>query len=217
MKLPLISRIKKELHKNIAVAQDILIEETIKIIPSTVFHGGTCIWRCYSGKRFSEDLDFYFPKKIDLIEKLFQNLENKGFEIKKKKISDRSVYSELMYNRASVRLEATFQNIRGVLLDYEKVDGTLISIYGLAVEQLLNEKINAYLSRKKIRDIYDIFFLMRLVDNVSLIDKNIKKVINDCDIPEDVEDLKVLLLEGIVPKFNELKEYIKRKWENPNI
>lgn len=217
MKLPLISRIKKELHKNIAIAQDILIEETIKIIPATIFHGGTCIWRCYGGKRFSEDLDFYFPKKIVLIEKLFQNLENKGFEIKKKKISDRSVYSELVYNRVSVRLEATFQNIKGVLLDYEKVDGTLISIYGLAVEQLLNEKINAYLSRKKIRDIYDIFFLMRLVDNVSLIDKSIKKVINNSDIPEDAGDLKVLLLEGIVPKFNELKEYIKRKWENPNI
>ncbi len=217
MKLPLISRIRKELHKNIAFAQDILIEETIKVIPSTVFHGGTCIWRCYGGKRFSEDLDFYFPKNKSLIEKLFKNLENKGFEIKKKKISDRSVYSELKYGRVSVKLEATFQNIKGVLLDYEKVDGTIISIYGLAVEQLLNEKIKTYLSRKKIRDIYDVFFLMRLVGNVSLIDKNIKKVIDEKDIPEDVEDLKVLLLEGVVPNFNELKEYIKRKWENPNI
>ena len=144
MKLPLISRIRKELHKNIAFAQDILIEETIKVIPSTVFHGGTCIWRCYGGKRFSEDLDFYFPKNKSLIEKLFKNLENKGFEIKKKKISDRSVYSELKYGRVSVKLEATFQNIKGVLLDYEKVDGTIISIYGLAVEQLLNEKIRTY-------------------------------------------------------------------------
>lgn len=217
MKIPLISKIRKESHKNIALAQDVLVEETIKIIPSTIFHGGTCIWRCYGGKRFSEDLDFYFPQNRNLIEKLFQSLENKGFEIRKKKISDRSVYSELRYSRVSIRLEATFQNIKRVLLDYEKVDGTVISLYGLTVEQLLNEKIDAYLSRKKIRDIYDIFFLIRLVGNVSLIDKNIKKVISEEDIPDDVEDLKVLLLEGVVPKFNELKEYIKRKWENPNI
>lgn len=217
MKLPLISRIRKELHKNIAIAQDILIEETIKVIPSMVFHGGTCIWRCYDGKRFSGDLDFYFPKNRNLIKKLFQNLENKGFEIRKKKISDRSVYSELKYGQISVKLEATFQNIRGILLDYEKVDGTIISIYGLSVEQLLNEKINTYLSRKKIKDIYDVFFLMRLVGNTSLIDKNIKKVINEEDIPKDAEDLKVLLLEGVVPNFNELKAYIKGKWENPNI
>ena len=217
MKLPLISRIRKELHKNIALAQDILIEETIKIIPSAVFHGGTCIWRCYGGKRFSEDLDFYFPRNRRLIEKLFQNLESKGFEIKKRKISDRSVYSELKYNRVSVRLEATFQNIKGALLDYEKMDGTIISIYGLTAEQLLNEKINTYLSRKKIRDIYDVFFLMRLVSNTSLIDKKIKKIIKEEIPPNDAEDLKVLLLEGVVPKFDELKYYIKRKWENPNI
>ena len=217
MKLPLISRIRKELHKKIALAQDILIEETIKIIPSAVFHGGTCIWRCYGGKRFSEDLDFYFPKNKKLVEKLFQNLEDKGFEIKKKKISDRSVYSELRHDQVSVRLEATFQNIKGVLLDYEKVDGNIISIYGLGVEQLLNEKINTYLSRKRIRDIYDAFFLMKLVNNVSLIDKNIKKIFGEEATPEDAEDIKILILEGVIPKFNELKEYIKRKWENPNI
>jgi len=217
MKIPLISKIRKELHRNIAFAQDLLLEETIKIIPSSVFHGGTCIWRCYGGKRFSEDLDFYFPNNKKLIEKLFKTLENKGFEIKKKKISERSVYSELIYNRVSIRLEATFQKIRGVLLDYEKIDGTLLSIYGLNAEQLLNEKINTYLKRKKIRDLYDVFFLIKLVRNFSLVDKNIKKIFEEKSVPEDMGDLKVLLLEGIIPEFNELKEYIKRKWENPNI
>lgn len=217
MKLPLISIVRKELHRKIALAQDILIEETIRIIPSAVFHGGTCIWRCYGGKRFSEDLDFYFPKNKRLIEKLFQNLEKKGFEIKKQKISDRSVYSELKYDRVSVKLEATFQNVKGVLLDYEKMDGTIISIYGLTAGQLLNEKIKTYLNRKKIRDLYDVFFLMKFVEDFSLIDKNIKKIIDGEDVPRDTEDIKILVLEGIVPNFDELKYYIKRKWENPNI
>ncbi len=217
MKLPLISRIRKQSHRNIASVQDILIDETFRIIPSAVFHGGTCIWRCYGGKRFSEDLDFYFPKNKKLINKLFGTLEKKGFEIKKKKISDKSVYSELKYNRVSVRLEATFQKIRGVLLDYEKINGNLISVYGLTVEKLLNEKINTYIKREKIRDIYDVFFLIKLVHNFSLIDKNIEKIIKEKTFPDDEANLKVIILEGIVPSFKELKEYIKRKWENPNI
>ena len=32
--------------------------------------------------------------------------------------------------------------------------------------------------------------------------------------PNDEEDLKVLLLEGITPSADEMIGYIKRKWEN---
>lgn len=219
MKIPLFKKIRKESHRQIAEAQDFIMEEIFKLIPKAVFHGGTCIWRCYNGNRFSEDLDFYFPRNKNLIEELFKSLNNKGFEIKKKKISERSVYSELVYNRVSVRLEATFQNISGEIIDYEKTSGQIISIYGLNPEQLINEKINTYLKRHKIRDIYDVYFLLKLVrtSEFNKISKNIKKLINDKKIPEDTKNLKAIILEGIVPNFDEIKNYIKKKWQNPNI
>src|SRR3989344_6452199 len=213
-KIPLINRIKKESHRQIAFAQDLIIEEVYRMIPKAVFHGGTCIWRCYSGKRFSDDLDFYFPKDKKMIEILFDNLKRKGFEIVKKKISERSVYSELSYQRTSVKLEATFQAISGVLVDYEKTNGTVISLYGLTPEQLIKEKISAYLKRRKIRDVYDVFFLLKLVADFNLVRKEIGIFIRDYQKPLDENDLKVIILEGVIPESGDLINYIKRKWEN---
>lgn len=216
-KIPLINRIRREAHKQIAIAQDIIIEEVYKFLNSPVFHGGTSIWRCYSGKRFSEDMDFYFMKEKTKINLLFESLKKKGFEIGKKKISERSVYSELIFNRVSVRLEATFQRVKGQLIDYERVDGNIISIYGLTPENLIKEKSLTYLKRGKIRDLYDVFFLLRLINNIEIVKDDLKKLINKYSSPVDETELKAIILEGVVPKSEDMIDYIKRKWENPNI
>jgi predicted nucleotidyltransferase component of viral defense system len=72
--IPLSLRIKKESHRKIAQAQDLIIEEVYKKFDRAVLHGGTAIWRCFNGKRFSEDLDFYFPKDEKKINELFSLL-----------------------------------------------------------------------------------------------------------------------------------------------
>jgi len=217
IKIPLINRLKKESHRQIAFAQDLIIEEVYKVIPKAVLHGGTCIWRCYFGKRFSEDLDFYFPNDKRKINEIFEKLKKQGFEILKKKISERSVYSELKYKRTSVRLEATFQKKIGELLNYEKINGTIVPIYGLGPEQLIKEKANTYLKRKKIRDLYDVYFLLKYIKRFKEIEKEIEELIKKYAPPLDKENLKIIILEGIIPECEDLIKYIKRKWENPNI
>jgi len=107
IKIPLQTKLKREIHRKIAYAQDLIVKEVYSVFDKAVLHGGTAIWRCYNGRRFSEDLDFYFLDDKRKIEVLFENLKKAGFEIKKKKISERSVYSELIYNRVSIRLEAS--------------------------------------------------------------------------------------------------------------
>lgn len=215
MNIPLINRIPKESYRQIAIAQDIIVEEVCKVIPTVVFHGGTCIWRCYSGKRFSEDVDFYFPTNKKIAE-IFNNLKKQGFTILKQKISMNSVYSELLYNRNSVRLEGTFQTKKGVLIDYKKVDETIISIYGLTPEQLIHEKILTYGKRKKVRDLYDIFFLLKYTD-FTAVKTEIKQLIDTYEPPFDETDLRTVIIEGLVPTAQDMIAYIKRKWENPNI
>ena len=84
-RIPLGLRLKKEGHRKIAVAQDILVKEIYKHFNSAVFHGGTAIWRCYNGVRFSEDLDFYLPRELKKINLFFENLEKLGFIVEKKK------------------------------------------------------------------------------------------------------------------------------------
>ena len=65
--LPIILTLKKEFQKKIARAQDIIVEEMGKHFNQVVLHGGTAIWRCYKGNRFSEDVDVYISKDLNKI------------------------------------------------------------------------------------------------------------------------------------------------------
>ncbi|MEK6961079.1 MAG: nucleotidyl transferase AbiEii/AbiGii toxin family protein [Nanoarchaeota archaeon] len=226
--IPLSLRIKKSAHRKIAQAQDIIVEEVYKIFSRAVFHGGTAIWRCYLGKRFSEDLDFYLPDEPDKIRKLFENIEKRGLLAIKKKISANSVYSEFEMDREAVRLEATYQKTEGHIVDYETADGNIISVYSLTPEEFVMEKVETYIKRRKIRDLYDIFFLIKLVKDGPSVKRGIGKLITSYQSPLDEEDLKAIILEGITPTSKEMIEYIqrkreserkpenKRKWENTN-
>ena len=207
--IPLQVRLKREVHRKIASTQDLIVKEVYKVFDKAVLHGGTAIWRCYSGRRFSEDLDFYLPKHPEKIEHLFDNLKKIGFLIKKKKIEENSIYSELEQNRISVRLEATFQNITGVICDYELSDGNFIDIYSLTPEQFITEKTNTYLKRFKVRDFWDVFFLSKIADNY----ESIGKIVKNYQKPVDESDLKIIILDGPIPTFDEMFEYLKRKWE----
>jgi len=53
-KIPLHLKLKRKSHKDIARLQDIVIDVLYKIFPNAILHGGTAIWRCYNGNRFSE-------------------------------------------------------------------------------------------------------------------------------------------------------------------
>ena len=216
IRIPLQAKLRREIHRNIAYAQDLIVKEVYSVFDHAVLHGGTAIWRCYSGKRFSEDLDFYLPNDKKKLEILFENLIKGGFDIKKKKISDNSVYSELELNRTSVRLEATFQKVSSIICDYELSDGNIISIYSLTPHSFLAEKSNTYLKRFKVRDLWDVFFLLKLVDKPNAI-KEIGLLIKNYKNPIDEPDLKVILLEGIIPTAEEMILYIKQKWENKYI
>ena len=216
IKIPLQTKLKREIHRKIAYAQDLIVNEVYLVFNKAVLHGGTAIWRCYNGKRFSEDLDFYLPNDKKKIEALLENLKKAGFNIKKRKISENSIYSELELNRLLVRLEATFQKISGIICDYEMSDGNIISIYSLTPESFLVEKSSAYLKRFKVRDLWDVFFLLKIVEDPRAI-KEIGNLIKNYKRPLDEGDLRVILLEGIVPSANEMIDYIKRKWENKYI
>ena len=207
--IPIILRLKKELHKNIALAQDLLVQELYKVFNNAVIHGGTAIWRCYKGNRFSEDLDVYLKKDLVKLNALFLNFEKIGFMIVKKKIAENSLYSELKLNRTYVRLEAIFKHKDGILKDYETSDGNFISVYTLTAEELVNEKINAYLNRLKIRDLHDIFFLLKYVNDKGRIKNNLQKLIKNFKKPIDENELKVLILEGLVSSTEKMLEYIK--------
>ena len=78
-----------------------------------------------------------------------------------------------------MRFEAIFKKHEGVLKEYQKADGNLITVYTLTAEGFILEKVEAYLKRLKIRDLYDIFFLMRYVTKSHLVKDRLRDLLNN--------------------------------------
>ncbi len=208
--IPLNLKLRKKAERDIAYAQDILVGELYKVFDNAVIHGGTAIWRCYKGNRFSEDIDVYIKKDEEKIELLFANLEKLGFKIIKKRIKENSLYSELSFNGTIVRFEATFQNKKPFSKQYETSESFFIKVYTLSPEDLIIEKVETYLKRKKIRDLYDISFLLNYAENKVLVKDYLEKLIKNFEKPLDEKNLANIIIIGAVPSYNDLLMEIER-------
>lgn len=207
---PLHWRIKRRHHKEIAMAQDIAVEIFCSTFPRGVIHGGTAIWRCYSGNRFSEDIDVYLEKDLERIDAFFEALKKRGFEVVKKRVKENALFSTLKFAEVEIRFEAIFKRVKGVVKEYETYEGILLSVYTLDPEDLLSEKVDAYLGRRKIRDLYDIFFLLRFVEKSESVKSKLLKLIQNFKQPADEKELRVIILFGAIPDKDDMLEYIQR-------
>ncbi len=212
--IPLILRLKKASQRETAKAQDMIVKTLFEIFDYAVMHGGTAIWRCYQGNRFSEDVDVYINKDIKKLNLFLKELEKKGFQTKKKKVSENSVYFSFEFNRTAIKFDAIFKKIPWILKEYETVDGNFATIYTLTPEEFLKEKVSAYLSRLRIRDLYDIFFLLRHIKNIVLVKKELEKLIKEYKEPIDEENLKIIILDWLTPNKEKMMEYIKDRVKN---
>jgi predicted nucleotidyltransferase component of viral defense system len=195
--LPINKKLKKRMHRLIALAQDILVIELYDKFPSTIIHGGTAIWRCYGSNRFSEDVDVYFPLalKKENFKRFLDDLKSKGFFVEKFKRTNNSIFAKFSYLNAIVSFEAVFKNIRNFLVrPFEMSDGSSILVNTLTPEDIIREKVSVYLERRRIRDLYDIFFLLKFVERRENVKEALAKLINNFEKPLDEKELKVLKL-----------------------
>ena len=209
MRTPLHRKMRRERHKKIAGAQDIVVETLYRVFPRAVLHGGTAIWRCYSGNRFSEDVDAYIEKDTEKINRFFEEMKKAGFEIIKKRMTENSLYSLLSFGGTEVRFEALLRRTEGVIKEYETYEGILFNVFTLTPEQMIMEKIGAYLKRRKIRDLYDIFFLLRHVTDAEKLKPNLEDLLRNFKEPVDEEELKALILFGAIPTKEDIVEYLE--------
>jgi predicted nucleotidyltransferase component of viral defense system len=211
VEFPIFKKLKKKIHREIAGLQDILVSEVFKIFKSSVLHGGTAIWRCYQGNRFSEDVDFYIsPKEKNKIKIFLENLEKEGFKILKKKFTQNAFYSKIKRNDVEIRFEVLFKEIKNYSTkEYETIEGTKFVINTLAPEELILEKTYAYLKRKLSRDLYDIYFLLDYASKEKI--KNyLLKLLKNFKKPVDEKELKFLIITGVAPKLEEILNKIKK-------
>ncbi|MEM3841465.1 MAG: nucleotidyl transferase AbiEii/AbiGii toxin family protein [Candidatus Micrarchaeaceae archaeon] len=206
------SRLKSEKQVAIARLQDIAMESVLVIDKKIVMHGGTAIWRCYNGKRFSFDIDLYASDaevKV-ILEKLSWELHKRGAEMDYPIGSERII---TVHNpEALIKLEMLKKptRIKSVQIEYTKTDGTKMFVNTLSASDFILEKIKAYESRMYMRDLYDIYILVANNE----IDKKSKSELNAFLLklkpPSDAGQLKDLVYEGIAPSFEQIYENIKK-------
>lgn len=215
MDLPIVYKLKRATQKSLAELQDEAIEVVYETLDNAVMHGGTAIWRCYGGKRFSEDIDLYAVYPEDFRTKLDKALKRRGLTLAKFRQTYNTLFSEVYNGMSSMKLEITKKNVGGMIMAYKKANGDSFDVLVLKPEQLLLEKLAAYNGRRKIRDIYDVYFLSRLVDDVE-VKKRVEDSLEKIKIPVDEADLKAIVYEGEVPTFKQILEKL-RVWAKQNI
>ncbi|MBM5805926.1 MAG: nucleotidyl transferase AbiEii/AbiGii toxin family protein [Candidatus Verstraetearchaeota archaeon] len=201
---------RREEHKKIARLQDIIVETLYRVFSRAVIHGGTSIWRCYSGNRFSEDVDAYIERDPARTERFFEELKRAGFETVKRRTTKNSLYSVLSLGGVEVRFEALFKCVEGVVKEYETYEGILLNVFTLLPEEMVAEKIEAYLKRRKVRDLYDIFFMLRHVQVAEGVKPVLARLLQNFSDPVDEGELKALIMFGAIPSKEDIVEYLRR-------
>ena len=209
---PIEKSLKSEKQVAIARLQDLAMDAALAIEKEVILHGGTAIWRCFGGKRFSFDLDLYASD--NQLKKLTRNLT---WEFNKRGITMGYSYSterviDIHNAQASVKLEILKKPAgkKSTQREYVRSDGTKMFVNTLPEEDFITEKIKAYKSRGYARDLYDIYHLL---SSHGKPDKSTKKklaaFLKSITSPKDEKQLKELIYEGVAPTFDTIVNYIK--------
>jgi predicted nucleotidyltransferase component of viral defense system len=197
-----------------------------KLLNQLVFLGGTMLRLCFGLNRFSVDLDFWITKKLDT-NKLFKDIEkcldhsymvidaaNKFntllFEIKSNNYP-RSLKLEIRKGKKRIKTEPA--------IAYSKFSNLQVLLNVVSLSEMMQAKIDAFLNRKEIRDIFDIEFLLKKGVSLDAPKQMLKIVLNEIDgLTKDDYKVKLgSLLESeqrkyyITENFKILKSVIKEK------
>ena len=188
------------------------MEEVYQVFPECVLHGGTAIWRCYGGGRFSEDIDVYIPvPQTEATRKFRDALKSKGLEELKFKATENTIFAKYDLSASAVSFEAALrQPPESVVMPYQMVDGTLMLVRTLTPEGLISEKASAYHSRRKVRDLYDIYFLLNLVKDGREVLESLGEMVSEYREPVDENQLRAIVIVGVAPSSETIIEGIRR-------
>lgn len=213
MDVPIERRLSNEVQARMARLQDLAIDALYSVDEKIVLHGGTAIWRCYSGNRFSDDLDLYVKTKGEISS--IRNdmpfaLKRYGIEVPKASAIGNSTVMNIRDSGAEVRLEIGVapSALRPVEMSFERSNGMRTSILTLSPEDLIAEKIVTYSSRRYARDLYDIYHLSPL-SSVRAVQKIVCAFIDDIKPPVDEGSLESIVYSGAAPSFGGMVDSIR--------
>ncbi|MDD3083838.1 MAG: nucleotidyl transferase AbiEii/AbiGii toxin family protein [Candidatus ainarchaeum sp.] len=213
--------------------QDHLLYYLSKKMDDLIFKGGTALYKFYSLPRFSEDLDFSTNKDVDK-ELLEEFCKKNNILLDYKKIRNSHLFklrfNGILTEKNTVRIDI---NVSKKICSVENKE--FISFYPdvppfiiktMSLKEIFAEKIHAILNRTKARDLYDIFFLLKIIKpnkdfllkkledkGIKTSEKELKKMIlakiDDYSFIWK-EELKHFILQEL-PEFKTVKDFIIRE------
>lgn len=145
----------EQLHKN-------------RILNKLVFGGGTMLRLCYGLNRFSVDLDFWLIKDINP-NKLFQTLKTfleKTYTLTDAQNKFYTILFELKSSKYPRRLKIEIRKEKKLIkteraIAYSQYADTQVLLTVVALDEMMKTKIQAFIDRREIRDVFDIEFLYK--------------------------------------------------------
>lgn len=164
--------LKNKEHIEKSYFQDLFLFNLYKESNIFVFKGGTALYKIYNLQRFSEDLDFSLIGREEEAKEIIERVVGKisGFSIKEIKEFKNSILVKisckgLLTKYNSLRIDTSLKNkiflpidVKNYVSDYLDIP---FSLKVLNPEEIISEKIHSILNRKKARDLYDLFFLLK--------------------------------------------------------
>ena len=189
---------------------------SIKVLDKLYFGGGTMLRLCHNLNRYSTDLDFWLDKKEDS-KAIFLTIK-KALSDNYKLIDSANKKFTLLFEIKTPSVNRSLKiEIRKEQIDFEwerkiafsKYAHKQVMIKGLTLKQMMKNKIDALLSRKLIRDAFDIeFLLMRGVEIPS--DKS--KLENALQIINNFKEQEYKVILGSILEEQDRKYYLENRF-----
>ena len=139
-----------------------------------LFKGGTALRLVFGSPRFSEDLDFSAKKNSVDYEQVLENvllgLANEGIEVdlKESKVTSgghlASIEVKLLNQSIEIQNQISFRSKLKLAAETVLINSDIAPSYNVTLlsrELLVTEKLMALLDRKKSRDFFDLYFILR--------------------------------------------------------
>lgn len=212
MELPISSLLRRRNELETAQLEDDVVSLLSGITDRLALHGGTTVWRCYGGRRFSKDVDAYIWDK-GFKEKFMEAAERIGIEVSKFR-EKKLTYIHVRKGDTEIKIEPNNVERASVLVPYERVDGSRINILALSPEDLVLEKIEAYGDRRAYKDLYDITVLLNHVKHADKVRTTLSKFTKSIPEPDEsfqsYSEFRSIIYSGPAPSYERMSEFIKR-------
>lgn len=196
---------------------------------SVMFKGGTALRILFKSPRYSEDLDFSsvgigIRQIEDLVQDTLAKIDNEGLScdiLESKSISggylailDLNLYGQ----KISISLEVSFRKkkLKSSLFIVENAYIPAYQCISLFVKDLIEEKIEALVSRKKPRDFFDLYFMLRanLLPERAALKKIMPEIeLSNIDFKRELKEYLPVSYQRIIKDFkmiliSEIKRYL---------